>query len=121
MNSLKNHSLRWMTLTSVCGFCLMTGGLAVAERDTADIAMEGGAADMQSEESKPFTANRDMVYLPEQHEALFSQLDVNEDGDIDREEAQANPSVAKHYDELANEDTGLITRSGFAALEINQP
>ncbi len=121
MNKLKKDSLRLTTLTSLCGFCLMTGGLAVAERDTADTAMERGAATMQSEESKPFTANRDMVQLPEQHEALFSQLDVNADGDIDREEAQAYPLVAEQYDELANEDTGLITRSGFSAFEISQP
>lgn len=121
MNNLSKDSLRWTTLTSLCGFCLMTAGLAVAERDTADMAVEGGAATMQSEESKPFTANRDMVYLPEQQEALFSQLDVNQDGAIDREEAQANPPVAEQYNELANEQTGRITRSEFAAFEINQP
>jgi hypothetical protein len=121
MNNLKRHSLRWTTLTSVFGFCLMTGGLAVAERETADTAIERGAATMDAEESRSVTPNRDMVYLPEQHEALFSQLDANRDGDIDREEAQAYPPVAEQYDELANEDTGNITRSEFAAFEIDQP
>lgn len=121
MNNLKRDLLRSTALTSLFGICLMAGGLAVAERDTADMAMEGGTATMQSEESKPFTPNRDMVQLPEQHEALFSQLDVNGDGDIDREEAQGYPPVAKQYDALANEDTDLISRSEFAAFEINKP
>lgn len=121
MNNFKNDTLRVTALTSLCGFCLMTGGLAFAESNSADRAIEGGAAPMQSEESKPFTANRDMVQLPDQHEALFSQLDINGDGDIDREEAQVYPPVTKHYDELANKETGVITRSEFAAFEINQP
>lgn len=121
MNQLKKDSLRWTAVTSLFGFCLMTGGLAVAERNTGDTVMESGSATMQSEESKPFTANRDMVQLSDEHEALFSQLDVNGDGDIEREEAQGYAPVAKQYDELANEDSGLITRSEFAAFEINQP
>jgi hypothetical protein len=118
MNNLKRDSLRWMTLTSLFGFCLMSGGLAVAERGTADTAMEPGAGTMQS---KSGTSGHDISYLPEQHEALFSQLDVNRDGDIDREEAQAYPPVAEEFDRLADEETGRITPSEFAAFEINQP
>lgn len=121
MNNLRKDSLRWTAVTSLFGICLMTGGLAVAERDTGNTVMESGAATVQSDESQPFTANRDMVQLSEQHEALFGQLDVNGDGDIEREEAQGYAPVAEQYDELANEDSGLITRSEFVAFEINQP
>jgi hypothetical protein len=121
MNHLKRDTLRWTTLASLFGICLITGGLAVAERDSADTTMEPGTATMPSEDSKPFTANRDMIQLSEQHEALFSKLDVNKDGDIDRDEAQAYPPVAEQYDDLASKGTSLISRSELAAFEFNRP
>lgn len=47
----------------------------------------------------------------------FNQLDVNQDGVIDRTEAMVDPDVAAAFDEIDTAGTGEITPEEFAAWE----
>jgi hypothetical protein len=75
-------------------------------------AQSGQAGDV------PFDAKRDMVYLPDEKEQLFSQLDENSDAAIEREEAQSNERLADQFDRLDTYSNGRLTRSEFAMFEV---
>lgn len=50
-------------------------------------------------------------------EEKFHQLDVNQDGVIDREEAAAEPNLAAAFDEVNVAGTGELTIEEFSAWE----
>jgi hypothetical protein len=50
--------------------------------------------------------------------ARFEQIDVNHDGLISREEAQAEPALAKHFDEIDTDHDGTITREELKAFRM---
>jgi hypothetical protein len=71
-------------------------------------------------ESQFFSANRDMIYLPEKKERLFSRLDANNDGAIEPGEAEAHSGLAEKFDRVDTYSNDRITRSEFAAFEIGE-
>jgi hypothetical protein len=83
---------------------------------------EGGqeSARAGDSESQFFSANRDMIYLPEKKERLFDRLDANNDGAIDPDEAQAHSDLAEKFDRVDTYGNDRITRSEFAAFEIGE-
>jgi len=65
-----------------------------------------------------FDPNRDMVYLSQERTRLFEKLDDNEDGVIDRQEAEDHERLSEHFSEVDTYGNQAITRSEFAAFEI---
>lgn len=68
--------------------------------------------------SQNFEANRDMVYLSEEKEALFSRLDEDDDAAIEWEEAKQHERLAREFDRIDSYSNDRITRSEFAAFEV---
>lgn len=54
------------------------------------------------------------------HEELFEQLDVQGNGVITLEEAQAHPGVYDQFDELDTNGDGELTPEEFEAFEPNE-
>jgi len=46
-------------------------------------------------------------------EAIFDKLDVNHDGKISPDEAQAHPTVASHFESADANHDGVITKEEF--------
>ena len=71
----------------------------------------------EQREAGQFSANRDMVYLTKDKEAIFSRLDEDGDAAIEREEAKTNERLAKEFDHLDSYSNDRITRSEFSMFE----
>jgi hypothetical protein len=77
-----------------------------------------GQQDRQQAGAGMFDPNRDMVYLPPEKTQLFERLDRNNDGVIDRQEAQQHDELSQRFDQVDAYGNQAITRSEFAAFEI---
>jgi sporulation protein YlmC with PRC-barrel domain len=67
-----------------------------------------------------FDPNRDMVYLSREATEMFKRLDTNNDGVIDKEEAQQNDRLADRFGEIDSYSNERITRSEFAMFELEE-
>ncbi|TGG90226.1 hypothetical protein E4656_19055 [Natronospirillum operosum] len=54
------------------------------------------------------------------NDELFEQLDVNGDGVITLEEAQAHPDVYDQFDDLDSDGSGELTPEEFEAFEPDE-
>jgi sporulation protein YlmC with PRC-barrel domain len=67
-----------------------------------------------------FDPNRDMVYLSREATQMFERLDANNDGVIDKEEAQQNDRLAERFGKIDSYGNERITRSEFAMFELEE-
>ncbi|WP_296923646.1 hypothetical protein [Thiohalocapsa sp.] len=64
--------------------------------------------------------NRGMANLSPRQDRMFNNLDKNNNGTIDRQEAQGNPSLSRHFDAADTYGNQAITPSEFAAFEAHE-
>ena len=74
----------------------------------------------QQQRAGAYGMDPDRTYLPQQKEQLFSRLDQNSNSVIERQEAQANEQVADQFADLDTYRNDRITRSEFAAFELQE-
>lgn len=55
-----------------------------------------------------------------QEHPTFSQLDVNQDGQISRDEASSSEELATNMDQADTDGNGSISESEFSAFEVQQ-
>lgn len=77
---------------------------------------QGGMTDYDIDQYEP---NRDVVNLSQRKGAMFEELDQNDNDVIDRQEAQGHGQLSKRFDEVDTYGNQAITRSEFAAFEID--
>jgi hypothetical protein len=92
----------------VIGYRVSPGSEQVAEQGAGQA---GGAQN--------FEANRDMVYLSEEKEALFSKLDQDGNAAIDWDSAKQHDRLAREFDRIDTYSNDRIRRSEFAAFELS--
>ena len=78
----------------------------------------GGAAAPAPQTQKGFTGeHRSGVWSGD----TFSRLDINRDGMISREEAQADPTIRDAWSKLDPKNTGKVSRADFDKYGSMQP
>ncbi|WP_295885251.1 PRC-barrel domain-containing protein [uncultured Thiohalocapsa sp.] len=82
-----------------------------------DSDQQGGMTDYDIDQYEP---NRDVVNLSQRKGAMFEELDQNDNDVIDRQEAQGHAQLSKRFDEVDTYGNQAITRSEFAAFEIDE-
>jgi hypothetical protein len=89
-----------------------------AQQQAGQQGRQAGQQSQQQAGTGMFDPNRDMVYLPPEKTRLFERLDRNNDGIISREEAEQHDELKQRFDEVDSYGNERITRSEFAAFEI---
>lgn len=82
-----------------------------------------GAREQQGREQSDYDIdqyepNRDIINLSQQHGALFEELDDDGNDVISRQEARDHERLSQHFGQVDTYGNQAITRSEFAAFEI---
>jgi sporulation protein YlmC with PRC-barrel domain len=78
----------------------------------------GGSTAAQS--SSVYDPNRDMVYLSPEKNKLFESLDDNDNGVIERAEAEDHARLKKNFSDVDTYGNDAISRSEFAAFKLDK-
>jgi sporulation protein YlmC with PRC-barrel domain len=78
---------------------------------------QAGMTDYDIDQYEP---NRDIVNLSQRKNAVFEELDKNDNDVISRQEARGHEQLSQRFDEVDTYGNQAITRSEFAAFEIEE-
>jgi len=96
-------------------------GMGMSGNRTASAGQNPGTAGAMQRSpasDRPYDPNRDMIYLSQRKNQLFDQLDSNDNGVIDRDEARGNKRLMQQFNDVDTYANQGITRAEFAAFEI---
>jgi EF-hand domain pair len=96
--------MKMITLLTAAAL-LASAAFAQERQQTPATTPEGATHSPPSAQSQPVDVG-----------AIFDKLDVNHDGKLTPEEAQAHPTVAAHFKDADANGDGVITKEEFLAF-----
>jgi hypothetical protein len=100
-----------MKLIMMLTAATLVSGTALAQSPSRSMPPSTAPAPPAATQAPPPTAQTQSVDVG----AIFDKLDVNHDGKLTPDEAQAHPTVAAHFKDADANGDGIVTKEEFMA------